>query len=722
MNKKPIIIILFGMFFWFVSYLFVFLLFPLFDPSIEKSFLETLLKIHQHWNENLNIFLIHLLCFFISFIFTITFISIYLIFNRFFKNKNRYERNENGGASFLWDEVNKSGSFFKFNKIFYKKHNNQVPGWVVRYSKKFNKIKYYVATETHAKVLGSTGSGKTQRFIIPTAKYNINLKNFAKKPNLILIDPKGELYLELKNDLINNDYQTFVIDLHDPLTSLGFNFLSEVWDTFHNKNENEYTREANAFALLSEVINSLNNWTEEGENKIWSDGAKNVLNAIGKFFLYYSKTDSKFKKEHFNLSSFNQFLDDKNFKNGIWVNLVQNSDEAFFKDFWRLELASLVAITEKTLSGYLSQAQAVIKNYSSDLAIKSWSSRHDIDITKILNDSNDMTNKPFSIFIKFPDHKKDRHRYVSILIDQIYQAAIEIANNLPKQKLNRALLFFGDEFGNLPPLKDFDNKITISRSRNIFFSIVLQDLQQLSKYKDSRQIIENNTDLTIFLNSSDHQTLKNMSEIMGEKNIVRTSFSTNDKNTSSSSSQSLSEKRLVSVEELKNISKKHHFVIWSGIKPSRIKSKYAYKVWKNNKALPEKNEIITFEQEKHFFNFYNVAKPNVINPKDVQKNISNLIDEFDNEKIKPSLSKDKFKSQLNSIVNKKIKIKPNLEKNEKLEEIKELEEIEEDVNPRVQKELDFFYNKLKNLSISSDEYERVKKEIQNLLNQNKTKE
>ncbi|VEU59888.1 Type IV secretory pathway, VirD4 components (plasmid) [Mesomycoplasma neurolyticum] len=79
----------------------------------------------------------------------------------------------------------------------------------------------------------------------------------------------------------------------------------------------------------------------------------------------------------------------------------------------------------------------------------------------------------------------------------------------------------------------------------------MQDLNQLAKYKNDKKIIENNTNLTIFLNSSDHETLKKTSEILGQSNVVKTSFSNSKNDKSKSSTDSLSNKPLVSIEELK---------------------------------------------------------------------------------------------------------------------------------------------------------------------------
>lgn len=59
-----------------------------------------------------------------------------------------------------------------------------------------------------------------------------------------------------------------------------------------------------------------------------------------------------------------------------------------------------------------------------------------------------------------------------------------------------------DEFGNLPVVVNFDNKLTICRSRNIFFMLVVQDYNQIKKYniygEGTAQVIKNSCQVVYF--------------------------------------------------------------------------------------------------------------------------------------------------------------------------------------------------------------------------------
>ena len=70
----------------------------------------------------------------------------------------------------------------------------------------------------------------------------------------------------------------------------------------------------------------------------------------------------------------------------------------------------------------------------------------------------------------------------------------------------------------MPPVPKFGTMVTVSRSRNIFFEIVLQSYKQLDiKYgPDEAQNIRGNFQMEVFLGSEDPSTIQAFSEACGE--------------------------------------------------------------------------------------------------------------------------------------------------------------------------------------------------------------
>ena len=97
----------------------------------------------------------------------------------------------------------------------------------------------------------------------------------------------------------------------------------------------------------------------------------------------------------------------------------------------------------------------------------------------------DIPERPTAFFIRIPDHKTERHPLGVLCISQLYKVLVDVANRTynPKTKktgqLKRPVYFILDEFGNMPAVPKFGTMVTVSRSRNIFFEIVLQSYKQL---------------------------------------------------------------------------------------------------------------------------------------------------------------------------------------------------------------------------------------------------
>ncbi|NEU02778.1 TraM recognition domain-containing protein, partial [Escherichia coli] len=119
----------------------------------------------------------------------------------------------------------------------------------------------------------------------------------------------------------------------------------------------------------------------------------------------------------------------------------------------------------------------------------------------------------------------------------------------------------------------------ISRSRNIFFQFVLQDYNQLKKYNDKvdgvDKTIRSNLQFTYFLNSNDEDTLKELSESLGKKEVKKisksTSYDSRSKGSTSGTTENIEEKPLMSVSEIKSKNKDLAIISIIGYKPMLIK-------------------------------------------------------------------------------------------------------------------------------------------------------
>lgn len=122
------------------------------------------------------------------------------------------------------------------------------------------------------------------------------------------------------------------------------------------------------------------------------------------------------------------------------------------------------------------------------------------------------------MYIIIQDEKSTYHSLATAFIKQCYEVLIDCATK-NGGKLPVRTNFILDEFGNLPPIIDMTSIVSAARSRNIRLTMAIQSNKQLdSVYGESdAEVIKNNCNNLIFLYGRDLQTLKEISELCGNK-------------------------------------------------------------------------------------------------------------------------------------------------------------------------------------------------------------
>ena len=173
----------------------------------------------------------------------------------------------------------------------------------------------------------------------------------------------------------------------------------------------------------------------------------------------------------------------------------------------------------ETRATLFSVLATTIKMFS-DTGIANLTSRTDFELDNI-------GKKKSAVFLIIPDEKESRHELASLFIDQCYQALVNTAQSYSDGKMPIRVNFILDEFANMPPISSISNKITVSRSRNIRFYLVLQDFDQLKEtYKDSVGTIKSNATNWIYLLTSDNDTAREISNRLGKYTISSERVST----------------------------------------------------------------------------------------------------------------------------------------------------------------------------------------------------
>ena len=530
------------------------------------------------------------------------FISIFLYF-QFFNKKNKNSKiklkNEN---EFLIDKRKKEFSTkkneIKFGKeIIQSTTTPSVAGSVVRWeptSSNSEEKKWWVLPENHMKVVATTGGGKSQFVMIPNIIYNSLLPHEVKS-NLVIIDPKGELYQNTANILKKNKFDVIRIDFGNGFNSIGWNPLARIWDLLMSKDINTVNDGIKEFNLLLNTIELLN--AEKSAAPIWPTGAKNIVKSAMFLMIELGKLNHINKKQ-FNFFNLKILISDSTLLIDLFI---AGESTKRIKEILT-EYKSTLTAPEATLGSFLANAGSALEIFNQELAMQSLLSRNEFDAVEFNNDS---TN-PKALFISYPDDDSTNHALISILISQIYSSATSQAKKNKSLSLKRRLQFIIDEFGILTTIPNFDQWMNISRSRNIFFNVALQsDVQIKIKYPKTFQSILNGFNSNIFISSKDDKDHESLSKRIGKKDVENISINENDKKDSSSKSYSSKAEDLISIQELVTLG--NYYVLETTSKSPAILEKHmAYNNFNLKNQANLNNEFQEFDIQSFKVDFQEI--------------------------------------------------------------------------------------------------------------------
>lgn len=411
---------------------------------------------------------------------------------------------------------------------------------------------YYSNSYDHTLIIGSTGSGKTQCEILPLI-FNLGYAN----ESMVINDTKGELYSYTADFLKKQKYNIHVINLRDAFASDGWNPLHLAYKYYKDNN----------IDLAGDIIENFSKSlckNLSSKDMYWEKSANAVLSA-----LCYALIEDAHSEDEVNLFSLYNLL----VEHGAKTIDRFNSLDLYFQQKpigsqSKMAYATGSFAKGETRATLFSVLATTIKIFS-DTGIANLTSRTDFELDNI-------GKKKTAVFLIIPDEKESRHELASLFIDQCYQALINTAQSLQNGKMPIRVNFILDEFANMPPINSISNKITVSRSRNIRFYLVIQDFDQLKeKYKESSGTIKSNCTNWIYLLTMDNDTAKEISNRLGKYTISSSRVSSSGKIDSNdyniSNDKSLMGRELMMPEELMKLKFGDAIFMKSRINPIRAK-------------------------------------------------------------------------------------------------------------------------------------------------------
>lgn len=139
------------------------------------------------------------------------------------------------------------------------------------------------------------------------------------------------------------------------------------------------------------------------------------------------------------------------------------------------------------------------------------------------------SDKPKAIFLVTPPNRPEYNAIASFFINQLFNANYEMALNSDGRKTVNRIQFILDEFANIPAIPKMDEKLSIGLGQNIQFMLFIQNYGQLvEKYgKEVANSIMGNCSINAYLKSTDPETQKKYSTMLGTKTITKRTKSGN---------------------------------------------------------------------------------------------------------------------------------------------------------------------------------------------------
>lgn len=363
--------------------------------------------------------------------------------------------------------------------------------------------KYVYSGECQTLVIGSTGSGKSRHCSQPTVRFLAQAGE-----NMIIADPKGELARRHRQELKRQGYKVTTInlkDLNDPERS-GWNPLAYPRECYLSSDPIQRNY---AFELIGNLAHSIYP-DEDSKDIFWVNSARSIFSGCC-FALFEIAPAEQVTLEsvHQMVSAGSQRHGMSNYLSELAATLPPGSAAAM-----QLQPFTSCSATD-TRAGMISTLLTGLSPYSNSEELMSMLAHDEVRIQEM-----DGTQK-IAIFIIFPDSTSTYDALAGVAIQSITQHLIHVADRYPNGKLPIRHNIIIEELGSIGKSIDLPNLFMAGRSRNLRLLCILQSLFSLDALYGQAQAaaIRSSADLTICMRCNNLQTMKEIAELCGEREI-----------------------------------------------------------------------------------------------------------------------------------------------------------------------------------------------------------
>ena len=335
-------------------------------------------------------------------------------------------------------------------------------------------------------IIGPTGAGKTRYYVKP------NLLSASE--SLVVTDTKGNLCKELGPALRDAGYEILHLNLADPRNSIGYNPFDYIpYDEATDKYDE---KEIMAFSNIL--------YGEKGHCKdpYWDEAGRALLTSIVSYVM------EKLPKEDHNIYSVRKLFTlirangkqgDKSPYYNLMNALRETNPDSFAAEQYDYVITESVETTSNCIRMMTGNRLSLLRAKEIDELLR----REDrIDILQL-------AQKKTALFVTISDMDRSQDMLANLFYTQAMQTLCRYADKECEDScLPVPVRFILDDFATNACIPDFDNMISVIRSRGISVSIILQSLTQLEKMygKAAATTILNGCDTVLYLGGQDLST------------------------------------------------------------------------------------------------------------------------------------------------------------------------------------------------------------------------
>lgn len=423
-------------------------------------------------------------------------------------------------------------------------------------------------------VIGGSGAGKTRFY----AKPNILQCNTS----FVVLDPKGEIIKSVGHLLEDEGYVIKVIDLIDMKNSLGYN-------PFHYIQSDK--------DVLKLITNLIRNTTPKGSSTndpFWEKSETALLEALMLYLYHYAPEDEQ---------NFTMIMEMLNYAE------VKEDEEDYESPldelFKRLEITDPTSLALKQYKIYKQAAGKTAKSILISVGVRlaAFNLEEMASLTKYDEmELDQIGEKKTALFAIIPDNDSTFNFLIGMLYTQLFQMLYYQADYIHDGELPVPVHFLMDEFANVALPDEFDKLLATMRSRQIFVSIIIQNLAQIKAlFKDSWESIVGNCDELYYLGGNEQSTHKFISEYLGKETLDTNTYGkSSGRSGNYSTNYQQTGRELLTADEVRLLDNNYGLLFIKGERPIRDKKYDLLKHPRIKQTLDGGREPFIHGQASHY--------------------------------------------------------------------------------------------------------------------------